>query len=360
MALFATDLQHALFASAPIRSGTFTFGSCDFETLIFGCIRQWCLHYFPEVLVHLIVHYFDTTLTWSIPPPSRPLDVGGHVFESPPFTVNGITFRSYLRHKVQEIKSILEEPKKDPECTYYLDLWTKVVSMPNTIRVCTVFCKFSLLDRSHVFRHNFTFSGSTKAQFPYSRNAGDGNVYPLNVKLAMEPIRIHHWSYDNVVDYQQDIRMKEYVEYKWTTKPKQHITQSPIFGNCWCLELKGPRVSLKLLKLPPNITRIMVECGMETMNWKQGKVKMDIGDYEPLEFGFSSDLVQKLLTDSDTMKGQSNADYAETEETVFVIQIRILEVYAISKGKTDAMPTDMSCGDDVKVPIGTWRDMGIV
>merc|ERR1712062_723779 len=124
--------------------------------------------------------------------------------------------------------------------------------------------KLGLLDRSHIFRHNFNFSRITKAKFPYSVDAGDGDVYPLNVMITVEPIRINYWSYDHMIDYQQDIRMKEYIEYKWTTKPKQHITQSPIFGNCWCLDINGPRVWLKLLRLPPNITRILVECGIET------------------------------------------------------------------------------------------------
>ncbi len=332
------------------------------ETLLFGFTRKYSPRDVPDALVHLLVHYFGAMLIWAIPEPS------GHdaIDKSKPFTVNGITFQCYFQHKVVQPPAI---NNIQPPATHSLDLWTKILSMPNSVRTCTVFYKYHILSRSFVSRHTFTL-GATRARMPFSVDGGDGAIYPLQVELIVDPIRIHYWSYDNMVDYQQDLRMSESVQYEWTLSSEDRsdgYVQSPILGNCWCLDVDtsspNENVWLKLLRLSPNVTRVVVECQMETVNWVWS------GFEGELELGFMDGKGKASLLDrEDTVPNpdysiqhknprfpKRNGDYDASKDTVFSIGVQVIRVYAIDRMEMDDFETS-----DVLVPRSQWREMGIV
>ena len=178
--------------------------------------------------------------------------------------------------------------------------------------------------------------------------------YPIQISISVEPMRIHHWSYDKVKDYQQDIIMKEYADYRWK------IDKSDVNGinerKCWCLDLdlsvkKGKGMYLKLLRLAPNVTRILVEYKLKCKNWKwklDGKGK--------LEFTFTNDKMSCFLGDRKVKEVTRKVGYDTEKDTVINIEVRIVKVYVIKGESAD----DFEYGNDKELFITKWRQYGIV
>eukprot|EP01084_Bolivina_argentea_P182009 314296_1 len=206
------------------------------ECLVFGCVRLWYLLYFPEALCHLIVHYYGTTFLWIISKPA----LETNEFKSKPFIINNITFQSYF--KPCDTECILDKTSSTGKSyVKTIKLGTKIISMPNTIRTCTAYYEYTLLNHTYKSRHTYSLMPS-RAGLPILYLKGIESItYPLQLFITVEPIRIHHWKIDKVIDYQQDILMKEYVEYEWIIDAKVRnqlsYLQSNVFGICWCLDL---------------------------------------------------------------------------------------------------------------------------
>jgi len=235
------------------------------------------------------------------------------------------------------------------------NIYTKIISMPNSIRTCTVFYKYSALSHSFCSRHTFNITSQKRTTCPQFIQALGKENYPLDLLITVEPIRIHYWSMDKMIDYQQDIMMKECVKYEWkidakTLKENDRYLQSDVFGVCWCMEIKEvnfqfkyeKNLFLKLLRLAPNINRIQVNCslkvnmGMKTITLKDKK----------LEFTFVNEGVCKPLYYPymlQTHKGDIS----------FEIEVRIKKVFVIND--VDDFETN-----DTMIPIDKWSQYGII
>lgn len=312
------------------------------ELLIFGCTRSWNLLYFPGVLCHLILHYYGTTFIWTIHDPSK------QEYKSKPFMINNITFQTYFVPSTE-----IRIDNKIHEKENVLQIYTKIKSMPNSIRTCTVFYQYSILSRSFSSRHTFNM-GAKRASWPKRfMKAVDAKHYPLHLLITVEPIRIHHWSMDKMIDYQQDVLMKEYVKYKWEIDAKilkgnGRYLQSDTFGICWCmdLDLKTENLYLKLLRLAPNINRIKVESSLKANG-------CTILNDEEFQFTFLNEgsclKLNRCKEDSNTLSSMLK----KKKKVVFDIEVRIIEVYAINA--VDDFETN-----DKMISINKWTQYGII
>ena len=325
------------------------------EILVFGCIRLWYLLYFPEVLSHLISHYYGVTFLWTIN------QRNSNGYESKPFMINNITFKSFFNPN----KSIMTKDPEDQSNNIeknVVSIGTKIISMPNTIRTCTAYFQYTLFNKSYMSRHTYNLTASRASLPKEYMNGIKDPLFPIQILISIEPIRIHHWSYDNMIDYQQDILMREYIEYQWElTKGdlKEKYLQSKIFGNCWCLDLDQSigskksafkKIYLKLLRLAPNITRVKAEIKLKALNWKWN-FECD----KELEFTFTNDGIKHILNGK---KMKKNGKYNKSKNTIFEVEVRIIKVYGIDYG--DGKIDDFEYENDMEIPIGKWTQCGIV
>lgn len=317
------------------------------EILVFGCVRIWYLLYFPDVLCHLILHYYGTKFLWTIYEKDL---IANRQFESKPFMINNIIFQSrFIPNK--QVKN-----SKD-EIEYAVELSTKILSMPNTIRTCTAYYEYSILSNSFRSRHTFNLAASRASLPKRFMDAIDVKKidYPLHIFLTLEPIRIHHWSMDKMIDYQQDVLMKEYVKYQWqinTVNENRRYLQSETFGICWCLDLDlvQGNLFLKLLRLAPNINRIKVECLLKA-RWLDKALIID----KEIEFTFINVGVCIKLNSARQDAKKFSKMLRNKKKTKFAldIEVRIIEAYEINE------VDDFETNDKV-IPINKWTQYGII
>ena len=225
-------------------------------------------------------------------------------------------------------------------------LYTKIYnnSLPHTVRTCTIYYQYGIKNKQYKSRTTFRLIPG-KASVPSRWLKGTEDItFSFEISLCIEPIRIHHWSYDHLIDYQQDIMINRYIKYEWImNKENGYQPQSDIFGNCWCLQLYPTTPHLKLLKLPPNITRFEIECSITSRN-----AKRTIDYYGDGEVGFYG-INFKLNT------GKTNDEYDCNKDTIHDIEIEIIKVYIIDDDNVDDFEFE-----DVEIPIEEWSNHGII
>lgn len=268
---------------------------------------------FPTALSSLICHYCACmqVFEWTIDDPYK------YEYKSKPFTSGNIVFQSFF---TRSLSSDDGYSTKRTEGNFY----TQIVSMPDSVRSCVVYYEY-IINNLHTFCSRYAFNTvSKRAPLPlyFFRRMTDkiNSGQSLNIRIKMEPIRIHHWSCYKMKDYQQQIEMKEIVKYEWQIDARifQHqnreYLQSDIFGDCWCLDWIGDcrRLSLRLLKIPAMISRIKVQCSGNA----NGAIFRRV-----LEFGMSN---EKVCLKMDYPRGSAIGII------VFDVKVEIIELYAIN------------------------------